>query len=232
MTNPWLEIKNKYSEYKNEENFILGDERKIVKEFNTKTKNENFKIHKYILPFPYVGNVNKPEILILVNNPGFDTKELENGYYKEFHDEILESYEGNKPMYCFDDEYVKFSDYWFKKLGVLINKFGKEKVSNKISIINYFPYSSTKFKDFSKKTKKEYLENEYLKSQQYNFELVENAMNSNALIIIVRGRKNWYKSVDGLKDYKNKFETNSYLNSSITPNNCKGFFDKIEEKFN
>lgn len=232
MKNPWIEIKENHNDYLNSKNFILNDDRDIIEEFNLRNKHEKFKIHKNILPFPYLGNVNNPQILILVNNPGFDNKEFKNGFYGNFHEEIIASYEGNKPMYCFDDDYIKFSDYWFKKLKSLISQFSKEEVSKKIGIINYFPYSSEKFKDFTKKEKSRFLVNGYLKSQEYNFELIRNAIISKTLIIIVRGKNNWFSAIPELKEYENTFSTNSYLNSSISENNCTGFYDKILKKFN
>ena len=231
MKNPWIEITENYNSYKDERNFILKEDRNIINEFNCKNK-EVFQIKEYILPFPFLGNVENSEILILLNNPGFDEEELKKGYYDKFHSEIKDSYQGNQKMYCFEDEYIQYSDYWNKKLGNLIEKFGKRTIAEKISIVNFFPYSSSRYKDFSKRDKSNFLKNGYLHSQIYNFEIVKNAMDRKALIIIVRGRKNWFKAVDGLESYINTFKTNSYLNSSITKNNCRDFFDKILERLN
>lgn len=230
MENPWNEIIENYEQYKNEKNFILKNERKIISEFQKRNKNDRYKIHEYILPFPFIGNIANPQIVLLMNNPGFDEIELEKGFYEQFHKEFLNNLKGKSNLHCFDDEYVKYSDYWLIKLKGLIALFDKKSISEKICMINYFPYSSSKFKDFYKSDKTNFLENGYLKSQEYNFEIIKKAMDLNALFVIVRGKKNWFKAIPSLENYKNTHHTNSYLNSAITENNCKNFYDKILEK--
>ena len=55
-------------------------------------------------------------------------------------------------------------------------------------------------------------------------------MSRNAIIIITRSKKIWFKAIPELEKYQNLYFTNSYLNTIISENNLPKAFPKILEK--
>ena len=102
-----------------------------------------------------MGNVQNAPIVLLVLNPGYDIKEDCRNFYNEYKgfwkNEIQHIKSIPKlPLFCLDEKYITFSDYWSKKLKPLISVSSIEKVSDKICKIQFFPYHSQKFKSISK----------------------------------------------------------------------------------
>ncbi|MFW6450408.1 MAG: hypothetical protein ACOCZ6_05120, partial [Nanoarchaeota archaeon] len=111
--------------------------------------------------------------------------------------------------------------YWSDKLKFFLSS---EKdylnLSKIISCIEYFPYHSKNYKP----------QKNILYSQKYNFYLVRNAIKRNAIIILMRGKKEWLNAVPELKKYNNLFYTKSPQNVILSPNNLYGdSFYKIKE---
>lgn len=227
MKNPWIE----FVENLEETNLVLKEDKAVIDRFNQST-NETFKVHREIMPAPFMGNVQSAQILLLLLNPGYDEKEEIKGYYKEY-----KPYWKNEiqhiqsipelPLFCLDQKYIEYSDYWNNKLKPLILKTSKEKVAKNICQIQFFPYHSKKFKSISKKILIENGFDKYLTSQKYNFYLVEKAMERNAIIIILRSRKMWFEAIPKLEKYENLYFTNSYLNTILSENNLSETFPKI-----
>ena len=219
LHNPWAKMAND----ENRNSFILKEEKAIIEKFNNRVI-EKFKIHTDIFPAPFMGNVFTAPVMILVLNPGYDKDERECGYYEKYQDWWLEQIQHitpqpEFPLFCLDDEYITFSDYWDNKLKPLINIVGKKKVSENICKVQLFPYHSKNFKPLFKKLLKEENFQNYLPSQLYSFELVKKAMKRNAIIIIPRSRNHWFEAIPELKDYENKYFTNSYGNIILSKDN-------------
>lgn len=226
MTNPWEKLE------KNSSEFILQEDRQIIKEFNSKNSKEEFKIHTDILPFPFVGNVLEAPIVLLMLNPGYEQQERDNGFYNEFKDifwkQLNHKYdEMEYPYYCLNPVIFSYSDYWPKRLKKAIIGITEQEFSKKVCNIQFFPYSS-KNMDWSyfKKT----LKNNFLESQEYNFYLVRKAMERNALILFPRrgSQHKWYNVIEGLKDYENQYVAKAPFGAYITENNfSKEVINKI-----
>ena len=229
MENPWLELINS----NDKSNFVLANEREIISRFNE--KNEllgpvnyyKYHIHTEIMPAPFMGDVHNSPIVLLTLNPGWDEKELEKDFYNLYssywesmmkHEFILPYL----PLFCLEDKYAAISPYWVSKLQPLISRTSKEAVAKNISVIQFFPYQSKKYKPLYKR-----LLVDYLDSQKYNFELVKQAIDRNAIIVILRSKNLWLGAVTGLKDYKHLHIANSPLNPILSRNNIPGAFDEI-----
>lgn len=233
MNNPWIEFAN----HINEKNLILKEEISAVDKFNESTKNDLFKIHKEIMPAPFMGNVHTAPIVLLLLNPGYDREEEKNDFYNKYSNWWKQQIQNKKPqtdlaLFCLDDEYVLSSPYWANKLKPLINIVGKEQVSKNVCMIQFFPYHTGKHKNISSKILKTEGFDEYLLSQKYNFHLVKEAMKRDAIIIIMRSEKLWYSAVPELKDYQNKHKTKSYLNTILSENNLGEAYSHIIQKLN
>ena len=188
MNNPWSEfLDNPKQDY-----LILNDDRIVVDCFNENAK-EEYRIHTKIMPAPFMGNVLDSPVLLLLLNPGFDEEEERKGYYKLFRDywekEIQHEHPvPDLPLFCLEDKYTQFSDYWKRRLRFLIEATSKEKVAQNVALVQFFPYHTKKYKTIPKR-----ISTDYLASQQYNFHLVEKAIEREATIIMLRGKKNGVK---------------------------------------
>lgn len=226
MENPWLEfVKNL-----DDNNLVLEQEQEIIEKFNNST-NETYKVHTEIMPAPFMGNVLTSPIVLLTLNPGYDEKEEEKNYYNEYKlywkNEIQHIHSVPElPLFCLEDKYVEYSDYWLKKFMSLISVSSKEKVAQNISIIQFFPYHTKKYKNIPKRLLKGYLE-----SQDYNFELVKQAIERKAIIIILRSKKLWFEAIPDLDNERTRF-TNSALNTIQSEKNLGGTFKEIVDILN
>jgi hypothetical protein len=163
--------------------------------------------------------------------PDMDEEEERKGYYKLFRDywekEIQHEHPvPDLPLFCLEDKYTQFSDYWKRRLRFLIEATSKEKVAQNVALVQFFPYHTKKYKTIPKR-----ISTDYLASQQYNFHLVEKAIEREATIIMLRGKEQWCESVPLLTEYKNLSFTNSYLNTYLSKGNLKNF-DEIVDKIN
>ncbi len=232
MTNPWFELNS----YNQGDYFIHPAESKIIDRFNNSLKNEHselFKIHTEIFPAAFMGDVFNSKVVLLTLNPGFDENEEEKDFYGKYRDwflkELTHSNRFECPLYCLDEEYAEYSDYWKKRLRILEEYFGKEVLGKKLSKIQFFPYVSKKFKSVPHK----FIENEfgagkkYLPTQEYNFHLVREAIKRDAVIIITRSKNLWLNAVTELQGYPNLLYTKNARQPYITENNMIGGYDKI-----
>lgn len=226
MKNPWTEfLDNSKQDY-----LILNDDRLVVDQFNEKAKEEH-RIHTEIMPAPFMGNVLDSPVLLLLLNPGFDEEEERKDYYNHYRPywekEIQHEHSvPDLPLFCLEDKYTQFSDYWKRRLRFLIEATSKEKVAQNIALVQFFPYHTKKYKDISKR-----ISSDYLTSQKYNFYLVEKAIKRDATIIMLRGKKQWFEAIPSLMNYKNVFFTNSNRNTYLSKGNMKNF-DEIIKKIN
>jgi hypothetical protein len=69
-------------------------------------------------------------------------------------------------------------------------------------------------------------------TQQYTYQLVKQAMERDAIILIGRGRADWFKNVPGLEKYKRYFQPSSSQCAYVSPNNYGKNFNKILEAIN
>jgi len=237
MENPWIELINS----KDRTNLILNDEKEIIRKFNDRnrligsTSDYDYKIHTDIMPAPFMGDVLNSPIVLLTLNPGWDPKEEEVGFYKKydpFWEQIIQHKFPNPelPLFCLDDEYATKSPYWAAKLKPLISKTSKEQVAKNISVIQYFPYQSRKYKNLYQDLSKE-----KLRSQKYNFKLVKLAINRQAIIIILRSKRLWFEAINELNPdvdghYNNVRFINSALNPILSEKNLNGAFDEIVKR--
>jgi hypothetical protein len=233
IKNPWIEFKKNIKDHSQVISYILKEEQEIIAQFNSSVQAEH-KIHTDIMPCPYMGNVNTAPIVLLLLNPGYDTKEKVNGFYTKYNDILLEELVHNNsglalPLFSLEENYKKDSPYWYNKLKPIHDKVGIKVVAHNLCKIQFFPYITQKYKGIPKKLIGKYLSGHTeLNSQRYNFELVKNAIKRNAIIIITRGKKLWLESVPELETYPNVFYTVNARNPSISIKNCPKGFPVIE----
>lgn len=229
ILNPWYSLVEDYKKSNsNLDSFILKSEQEIIKKFNANQKDEKYLIKEKIRPCPYKGDIHNAPIIILGLNPGYSKQESQEFYTNKDFDlwtmnNLVHHYTPEyKPFFALEQEFITFSKYWYEKLKSLIDIFGQDLVADSCCLVEYFPYHSEKFKSINKS-----IYPDYLPSQKYTFELVKQAMERNAIILITRSKNLWCEAVEGLEHYPNTFIGNSYLNPVVSPNNYPKDFDKI-----
>lgn len=235
MKNPWEKLMNQ----KHDNFYVLEEDAEIIKNFNEYLKDikdtERYLIHSEIMPAPFMGDILNSKIVILTLNPGYDLNEEKHNYYKEYkhywEKQIVHEFPNQKlPLFCLEESYIPFSDYWKIKLNPLIQISSVEKVAKNISIIEFFPYHSLKYRDIPKR-----ISRDYLVSQQYNFELVRKAIERDAIIIVLRSKRLWLEAIPELvplKDQGKLFKTNSYGNPIMSEKNLAGAFNILKVLLN
>jgi hypothetical protein len=210
VQNPWLSLPETPP-------FVLVDDKHIISEVKP-----HYQIHLEILPEPYTGNPDA-NIILLNLNPGFyDRNEkfvLGDAYFQKTSRANLAYAWQEYPFYLLDPGNSRSPGYeWYrKKFRRLIDQFGLKKVAKEICVIEYFPYHS------EKKIGRRFR----IPSQAYSFYLVQEAMRRNALIILMRSRKEWQEAVPGLKSYHNYYVLINPRNPAISQNNCPDGFPEI-----
>lgn len=231
MKNPWIELASGHGI----DEYILKAELPIINAFNERQKfigdNDYYKyhIHKEILPAPFMGDVHNAPVVLLTLNPGWDDEECRNGFYTKYSDYWLKMLNHDfpipdLPLFCLDEKYAEFSPYWANKFKPLIAQTSKSAVAQQISVIQFFPYQSKMYKGMYKR-----LNDGYLESQRYNFDLVKAAIDRGALIVVLRSRKLWEEAVCQLKGYPRVRFTKNPRNPMLSEKNLGETFHEIIE---
>ena len=66
-----------------------------------------------------------------------------------------------------------------------------------------------------------------LPSQEYSFHLVRQAINRNAIIVLMRSKKLWFSAVPELEDYHSVFSVRNVQNPTISPGNLPESYSSI-----
>jgi hypothetical protein len=217
MDNPWLRLPEHTP-------FLLECDKHAISRFNATARDDYF-IHSEELPEPYTGRPTA-NIVLLNLNPGFYERNEEfhsNGSYNYFlktHRANLAHAASDYPFYHLDPNNSSSPGYywWGRKLKQLINEYGVKKVAYEVCNFEYFPYHSRHF-GYSKSI---------IESQKYTFYLVEQALQRNAIVIMMRARTFWEQAVPLLKTYP--YHTlNSAQSASISEKNCPNGYQAIVE---
>lgn len=243
MQNPW-----QHHDFEKDGNILEADIN-IIHEFNRlqdslgNDKMNLYKIHEEVFPAPFMGDVFNAKVLLLMLNPGYDNQEANKGFYNRYREtwikHITSQPNSQLPLFCFETEYKKDSDYWYNKLRYLTPEHLPEDkkfdvIKQNVAVIQFMPYHSQKYKDIPKKIWKPEQNDKYLLSQRYNFYIVEKAMERKALILVLRGRKRWEKAIPRLADksYNHIGYTNSPQNIALTKKNLGNYYAEVMKKLN
>ena len=158
-----------------------------------------YNLHLELLPQPYLGRVNTAKVFVLLLNPGYnETETTIELNCRSLQDKLRESLDPAKSrLLHLDDEFDwTIGGKWMRrKILTPLSEQGvaREDLNRNLAIVEYFPYHS---KTLSVKPDK------LLKSQEYGFELVRQAIKNNALILLMRSEKLWLRAVPELAEYR------------------------------
>ncbi|OGF01623.1 MAG: hypothetical protein A2024_05550 [Candidatus Edwardsbacteria bacterium GWF2_54_11] len=179
--------------------------------YNTFIKNhhpaDTKTIHLGLLPVPYAGNLAKAKIFILLLNPGFKPINYFTEYnHKPYRQALLnnlkqKNLDAKYPFLFLNPSFLWTGggSYWSQKFGKIIEEIMGQKgweyqkalshISQKVAIIQSFPYHSGKYSLTKKETKK-------LASPKLAREYVRNVLKKKAesgkiLVLVTRHAKAW-----------------------------------------
>ncbi len=177
--------------------------------------NEKTKLHIGLLPVPFMGNVEKADIILFMLNPGISHSD----YYaemcvpklREFLVRNLRQKLQNQrfPFICLDPEFAGHPGfgYWYKRLLEITSHLEKSRkithqealslVASRVACLQLVPYHSEQ----STQLDPNKLESSRLAINYARTELSNRAKAGNALLIVLRGSKHW-----GLQSHKNIIE--------------------------
>lgn len=215
MQNPWPNLPTKAP-------YVLPEDQSCI-DLHRYANNE---LRFDTLPEPYIGGLDNARVIFLALNPGFLESDIT---VNLTHPEFAGANRRNQadpygsPFYYFDGGFEKTGGYWWwsKKLKPLIDRgVTDQDIRDKIMLIEYLPYHSEKAGKIS---------NLRISSQQFNFELVREAIRLNKLIIMMRSEKLWLKAVPELEG--NYIMPHNKRNVIISPGNMgQGNFDIILQR--
>lgn len=215
MLNPWIKLPEQPP-------YLLPEDQPLVARHNKQVE-AIYQFHPEVLPEPYLGRVDAP-IVLLNANPGFSMETAPffgQPHVQRFARCNLLHEKLEYPFFLLDpalDATQSGARWWSEKLKPLLQKVSRKQVANTICCIEFLPYRSNKFKPTKDR----------LYSQNYSFHLVRQAMQRNAVLIIMRSAKHWYRAIPELQQYPQLFELLNPQNVVVSSGNCPNGFPLIE----
>jgi len=206
--NPWLELPGAAP-------FVLDTDRPIIDDFNYRAKGRTpaYRVETSLLPEPWVGWVDAP-ILLLLLNPGVSDEDLVLHQQTDFRRRVLACHRqapSEYPNYYLDPALTGPGARWSRRvLAFLIRDVGAASVAENVAYLEFFPYHSRRFAHHRLR----------VPSQDYTFGLLREAIRRETVIFVTRGRVVWEEVVPELAGYRRAFTTRSRQNVVITPRNC------------
>lgn len=188
---------------------------------------KQYLLAEHLEPHPYLGNP-QANVLVLMANPGVNEKEknpkfrmnpekLEQNRQNLRH-ENLESFKSR----IYSPENSDLESEWFKpRVKELVHATSVDRVTKGIFLVNFHAYHSKSWHPIPFT----------FPTQHYSFQLVNQAIERNALIIMSRNMLGWFTAVPNLFDHKNRVEFISSRSVYLSEGNLgKSHFKKILER--
>lgn len=215
MENPWQYLPRTSP-------YVLDCDRAAIEGFNAHAPDGD-KFCLKLLPEPFLGDVHAPVVLLGLN-PGFSKDNAP--FYTEHgavcRDNLVHAVK-DYPFYLLNTKYETYSGptWWRGKLNWLIKDCGLEAVAARVCCIEFFPYHSGRF----------HAHHLSVESQQYSFHLVRQAIQANALIVMMRAANMWLHTLPELKAYSNRCKLRNVQRSWLSPANFEdGWYTQIVER--
>lgn len=188
---------------------------------------KQYLLAEHLEPHPYLGNP-EANVLVLMANPGVNEKEknprfrmnpekLEQNRQNLRH-ENLESFKSR----IHSPENSDLESEWFKpRVKELVHATSVDRVTKGIFLVNFHAYHSKSWHPIPFT----------FPTQNYSFQLVSQAIERNALIIMSRNMLGWFTAVPNLFDHKNRVEFISSRSVYLSEGNLgKSHFKKVLER--
>ena len=194
LSNPWVSLQGP--------TYIAGVDREAMQSPKIAKLKGKKALRLDIPPEPWCGPVHHAAVLVLSANPRWNDED--DKHYSPAHEAaMLDNLSGQEDLIWLRDEFLGSSgSEWYRKqlLGDILQHVPVAAVASKLALVDYFPYRSEQWKE-SVRTP----------SQDYTFQVVGEALQRGALIIITRSQKLWMQAVPTLAE---KLGTQVFINSS------------------
>lgn len=201
---------------------ILRDDLAMLDKLNMTSEDLGWRTE--LIPVPFMGDYNKASTILLCLNPGFNEKldfqDYSNNYYFQENMKTL-TMESSYPFFCLDPKISSSGAFiwWTKILKALIDQFGSRYLSDKLMCLQYLAYHSKTYTDPLG----------YFPSQNYTFNLLQQAIKDQKTIIIMRSKKLWLRAVPRLATYP-YMELKNYRRPFLSRGNMAiGDYEKLIE---
>ena len=184
MKNPWVHLAESPP-------YVLLDDRKYIDAFNRgeaeRNPNPTTGLDLSLLPEPFVGNRRAP-VVVLNLNPGWSLRDPENYSTPERRDAVWANLRSDEPdgqiHYAFTESFAGTpgGEYWRKCFRQLLDEGIKlEQLAGSVLSVEMHGYHSRSFAPIPMT----------LPSQRFAFHLVEQAIEREAVVVILRGMRQW-----------------------------------------
>ena len=203
--NPWLSINRDTKPY------VAEVDREPLAEYTLKKKSlkDEFRLNTSVVPEPWCGPVMESSVLVLSGNPHWD--ERDESLPSQAHKEMWENLSGLHPLFWLSPELAETSGgkwYCERLLKEVLKECPAEKVAHRLSLIDFVGYRSHRWDHQLR-----------VPSQQFTIELVEQAIKSEKVIVLSRGRRLWEELIPELSGYGRLFHNKSPQNVRLSANN-------------
>ena len=192
IDNPWIHLRTRAP-------FVLQEDAEAIEAFNRRTKPET-RIETDLLPMPFVGRIEAPVILLLLN-PGVVDESYIVHRIAQFRRSVRACHRQDPVEYpnCFLDPKTEGPgvEWWTRALGYLIRLCGRQKVAQHVAALQYMPYRAREFSHSRLR----------LPSQQFTFQALRAALRRKTVVLICRGKTPWTAAVPALARYRRAFYT-------------------------
>ncbi len=211
MINPWFALPTAGP-------FVLPEDSAAVDAFNARLPARSpCRIDvEAVIPEPFVGAVLTAPVIVLQLNPGSDETNAAAHAVPEFRVALLANLRHELTDWPFYFLHPRFrvsqpgGRWWTGKTRKLAEVVPLKRLAERLAVVEWFPYKSPRYRLGCT-----------VRSQEYGFSLVSDAMRRGALIVISRSHALWRKSVPALQDYRRQLTLASVQNVALTPNNLK-----------
>ena len=149
MENPWLKLRP------SENSYILEIDREYIRQHNESVRDEKKKVIERSIPEPFIGNLESARVVLLGLNPGHSDDDAKNHSDPEFQKAMFQNLRHELQEYPFYplNPASKFKEsgagrWWRARTRELREKSGLDDrtLAERLMVIEWFPYHSTKFK--------------------------------------------------------------------------------------
>jgi hypothetical protein len=214
MDNPWIKVSEAAP-------YVLPEDQEVLERLG---RMADFEFD--VLPEPFLGCVEKAKLLLLNLNPGFHDEDLPTHARSDFSNALrknLRQEPTRYPFYLLDPEFSDTPGYawWNGKLRELVERCGRDQISQNVACIEFFAYHSRRWRGLAKP----------IPSQSYAVQLVQGAMEEKKLILLMRASRKWFDAVSGLESYPRLLKLKNPQNVSVSNNNvADGKFEELVQE--
>lgn len=194
--------------------FTAGEDLATTEAFD-RGASEVHRLRFDLVPEPYLGNPRAP-VVLLNGNPGYPADGIVPDFGPRFERAAMANLSHahpDWPFYLLDPRLPSIGgDWWRRRLRALADAVGGyESVAQHVFVAETHGYHSIRYKPIS------------LPSQQYTRRLVLQAIDRNAVVIIMRSKRVWLELVPELQQAC-VFSLRNVQNVTVSPGNCPAGF--------